>query len=78
MQRIEAFARRAEGDGVEVGRDFTPQWHQASGKLLNTGHTVKYREDKVIAERSRQTAYSVYTMLKPKSWSTWRAIVMPD
>jgi hypothetical protein len=78
VQRTEAFARRAEGDGVEVGAcDFTPQWHQASGKLLNTGHTVKYRDDLLIAERSRQTAYSVYDA-ESKSWSTWKTIAMPD
>jgi hypothetical protein len=78
LQRTDAFARRAEGAGVEVGAcDFTPQWHAASGKLLNTGHTVKYREDKVIAERSRQTAYSVYDA-EAKSWSAWKTIVMPD
>jgi hypothetical protein len=79
QQRIETFARRAEGrNGIEVGVcDFTPQWHAASGKLLNTGHTVKYRDDTVIAERSRQTAYSAYDA-EAKSWSPWKTIVMPD
>lgn len=78
VQRSEAFARRAEAHGVEVGAcDFTPQWHQASGKLLNTGHTVKYRDDTLIAERSRQTAYSVYDA-DSKSWSAWKTIAMPD
>lgn len=78
VQRTEAFARRIEDGGVEVGAcDFTPQWHAASGKLLNTGHTVKYRNDTVVAERSRQTAYSVYDATT-KTWSAWKTIAMPD
>ncbi|MEZ6133119.1 MAG: hypothetical protein R3C59_30995 [Planctomycetaceae bacterium] len=31
--------------------DFTPAWHQASGKLLGTGQTVRYFDNKVMKVR---------------------------
>ena len=41
--------------------DFWPSWHEASGRLLGTGHTVVYTPDwKVAHPRPRHTSYAVY------------------
>ncbi len=40
--------------------DFTPAWHKKSGKLLGTGHTVMYENNRVMHVRPRLTPYSVY------------------
>lgn len=57
--------------------DFTPSWHAKSGKLLGTGHTVVYENNKVLHVRPRVTSYAVYD---PSSyaWSKWKALEMPD
>jgi hypothetical protein len=74
----DTLGRRNEPDGVIVAAcDFTPKWHSASGKLLGIGHTVRYRNDKVIADRSRETAYSVYDP-ESRTWSPWTTLPMPD
>jgi len=49
------LGRRTEPGGVIVGVcDFTPKWHAKSKRLLGTGHTVRYLNDKLIAERPRE------------------------
>jgi hypothetical protein len=74
----ETLGRRSEADGVIVATcDFTPKWHAKSGKLLGIGQTVRYRNDKVIHERDRETSYSVYDAVA-KTWTPWTALVMPD
>jgi hypothetical protein len=75
---IAGFERRAfqEKDEIAVC-DFTPMWHAASKKLLGTGQTVIYENNKVKEIRPRDTAYSVYDAVK-KTWSTWKSLKMPD
>ncbi|MDY0168025.1 MAG: exo-alpha-sialidase [Thermoguttaceae bacterium] len=57
--------------------DFTPQWHAATGKLLGTGHTVWYRNNRVMHTRPRGTAYAVYDPQRHR-WSPWKVLEMPD
>jgi len=71
------LARRREGD-IEVGIcDFTPKWHAKTGKLLGIGHSVHYRDNRVMGYRHRQTAWSVYDP-QARSWAEWRTLEMPD
>jgi hypothetical protein len=77
-EHTRTLGRREEPGGVVVATcDFTPKWHAASGKLLGTGQTVRYRDDKVIANRSRETSYSVYDPAE-RSWTPWATLAMPD
>ena len=74
-----AFARQSLRDGREEGvSDFWPQWHEASGKLLGTGHTVVYRNDTLLAskDRPRSTSYSYYDP-EAREWSIWKRLEMP-
>lgn len=68
-------------DGVErpvAVSDFWPAWHESSGKLLGTGHTVVYTTDwKVTSPRPRNTSWSVYDPVS-RQWSGWKKLVMPD
>lgn len=78
VEHRETLGHRSEPDGVIAGIcDFTPQFHAASGKLLAIGHTVRYRNDKVLDPRARETAYSVYDPAA-RRWTAWRTLVMPD
>jgi hypothetical protein len=75
----QAFARRLIPDGREEGvSDFMPQWHEASGKLLGTGHTVVYENDTLSpsGSRPRSTIYSYYDP-DAQSWSNWKKLQMP-
>jgi len=68
---------RSEPDGVQVGVcDFTPKWHVQSGKLLGTGHSVRYRNNALIGVRTRETVWSVYDP-RTKEWSPWAVLDMP-
>jgi hypothetical protein len=74
----ETLGRRTESDGVIVAAcDFWPKWHAKSGKLLGIGHTVRYRDEKVISVRRRETAWSVYDAEK-RTWTPWATLAMPD
>jgi hypothetical protein len=76
-EHARALGRRNEPEGVVVATcDFTPKWHAASGKLLGTGQTVRYRGDRVIPNRSRETSYSVYDPVE-RSWTPWATLAMP-
>lgn len=57
--------------------DFTPGWHAKTKKLLGTGHSVRYENNKVMHVRKRHVAYSVYDE-KDHSWSEWTTMKMPD
>lgn len=57
--------------------DFTPTWHRATGTLLGTGHTVWYRDNKVMKVRPRATAYSIYDQ-NTDQWQQWRELKMPN
>ncbi|WP_145168006.1 glycoside hydrolase [Rubripirellula lacrimiformis] len=56
--------------------DFTPAWHEASGKLLGTGQTVRYLDNKVMHVRPRFTAYSVYDPASD-AWGKPKMLKMP-
>jgi hypothetical protein len=74
----ETLGRRNEPGGVIVATcDFTPKWHAKTGKLLGTGHTVRYLNDKVIPDRNREAAYSVYDPAA-RTWTPWTTLEMPD
>lgn len=74
-----SLAWRDESDATTVGVcDFTPGWHAQSGKLLGLGHTVRYRDGKLMKDpRPRETAWSVYDAATAQ-WSAWQTIKMPD
>ncbi|MEW6304602.1 MAG: exo-alpha-sialidase [Verrucomicrobiota bacterium] len=73
----QTLGRRDEPQGVIVNVcDFTPKWHAKSGLLLGTGHTVRYQNDKVMANRPRETAYSIYDP-KARTWTPWTTVEMP-
>jgi hypothetical protein len=72
------LGRRDEPGGVIVAVcDFWPKWHARTGTLLGIGHTVRYRNDRVIAERDRETAYATYDP-QSRAWTPWTTLVMPD
>jgi hypothetical protein len=51
--------RRPMGDGVEAAPcDFTPQWHDVSGKLLGTGKTFWYKNDEHFRGPPSDAVYS--------------------
>lgn len=64
------------GDEVTVC-DFTPMWHAASQRLLGLGHTVWYRNNRVMHLRPRGIAYSIYNA-SGNSWSDWQTVGLPD
>lgn len=57
--------------------DFTPQWHAHTQTLLGTGHTVWYRENRVLHARPRGLAYAVYD-LPENRWLPWNIVELPD
>ncbi|MEA3366436.1 MAG: sialidase family protein, partial [Candidatus Hydrogenedentes bacterium] len=74
----ETLGRRpVEDDVVAVICDFTPKWHAKSGKLLGTGHSARYRDNKLIRVRKRYTAYSIYEP-EARTWTPWKRMEMPD
>ena len=78
VEHAETLGRRNERDGVIVATcDFTPKWHAKAGKLLGTGHTVRYRNDRVIENRDRETSWSVYDP-QARTWTPWATLEMPD
>lgn len=72
------LGRRDEPGGVVVVTcDFTPKWHAKSGKLLGIGQTARYRNNRIIENRDRETSYSIYDADK-RAWSPWTTLEMPD
>ncbi len=57
--------------------DFWPRWHEKSSKLLGTGHTVVYENNKVMHKRPRSTPYAIYDP-ETHTWSPWKTIKLPD
>jgi hypothetical protein len=57
--------------------DFTPKWHAASQRLLGTGHTVWYRDNRVMHVRPKGITYAVFDP-KTAAWSAWDTVDMPD
>ncbi len=78
VEHGETLGRRPEPDDVIVATcDFTPKWHAKSGKLLGTGHTVRYQKNKVMDNRDRETSYAVYDP-QARTWTPWTVMAMPD
>jgi len=76
-EHADTLGRRNEAESIVVGAcDFTPKWHAKSGRLLGTGHTVRYSGDHVMPVRPRETAWSVYDE-KARTWSPWTTLAMP-
>lgn len=74
----ETLGRRPAEEGMEtVVCDFCPQWHAASGTLLGTGHSVKYRNNEVDHDGRREIAYSAYHP-ETRTWNPWDTVDMPD
>ncbi len=77
VEHQDTLGRRDEADGVVVAAcDFWPKWHPQSGKLLGTGHTVRYKDDKVMPVRDREASYAVYDEAT-RQWSPWTTLAMP-
>ncbi len=77
-EHADTLGRRNEADGAVVATcDFTPKWHAKSGRLLGIGQTVRYRGDKVIHDRDRETSYAIYDAAA-KTWTPWTTLEMPD
>ena len=78
LSKIDSFARRKIDAQTEMTVcDYTPQWHAATGTLLGTGHTVWYRDNRVMKVRPRATAYAVFDS-SANAWSPWKELDMPD
>lgn len=77
VEHAATLGHRAEPEDVTLAiSDFWPKWHAASGKLLGIGHTVRYRNNAVIADRRRETAYAVYDPVA-RTWTPWQTVAMP-
>ncbi|QDU26608.1 hypothetical protein ETAA8_16880 [Anatilimnocola aggregata] len=85
LEHPQTLGRRQEPGGIEiVAGDMVPKWHAATGKLLATGPTVRYKRNASGAEvkisqneASSRTSYSVYNA-EQRTWTVWDTIVMPD
>ncbi len=78
VEHQDTLGRRNEPEGVVVAAcDFWPKWHAKTGKLLGTGHTVRYLNNKVMPVRNREASYAVYDD-KTRQWSAWTTLAMPD
>ncbi len=57
--------------------DMTPQWHKATGKVLNIGKSFFYTDNEK-PDRSRQEV--AYTVFDPntKSWSDYKVLKLPE
>lgn len=73
----DTLSRRKQEEIEVCVCDFTPKWHARSGRLLGTGQNVHYRDNRVMAYRHRQVAYSVYDAGQ-RTWAEWRTLEMPD
>ncbi len=76
--RQDVFGRQKVSDRVEMTVcDFWPRWHKKTGKLLGTGHTVVYQDNRVKKVRPRATPYAIYDP-KKHEWSAWKELKMPN
>jgi len=78
LEHAATLGRRDEPGGIVVAAcDFWPKWHAKSGKLLGIGHDVRYKENKVMPVRPRETVFSVYDP-RQREWTAWETLAMPD
>jgi len=71
--------RKKENGIVVAVADVTPGWHEATGRLLAIGCSVRYSpQGKQLSDTKRpsQTAYAVHDP-KAGTWSTWQTREMP-
>ena len=57
--------------------DMTPQWHQASGKVLNIGKSFFYTRDVRLDRSRREVAYAVFDPAK-KEWGPFEILELPE
>ncbi len=70
--------RKISGGREEVASDLMPAWHEATQTILMTGHTVVYKDDKIVPGiRPRSTVWSTLD-LKKRQWSAYNKLIMPD
>ncbi|MFW6059805.1 MAG: sialidase family protein [Phycisphaeraceae bacterium] len=79
VEHTDTLGRRDEPGGWQVAIcDMTPAWHAPSGKLLATGHTVRYLDDRSPPpNRARETAWTVYDP-DTRTWSPWDVLTVPN
>lgn len=78
VEDTQTLGRVKLGNGLEMGlSDFSPKWHEKTGKLLGTGHTVPYRDNHHVQNEKRYAAWSVYDT-GSNSWSAWVPLKLPD
>jgi hypothetical protein len=78
VEHKDTLGRHPAVDGIETGIcDFTPKWHAKSGTLLGTGHSVQYKDNKLVLVRPRVAVWSVYNA-KAGTWTPWAEVAMPD
>ena len=78
LEHSDTLGRRNEPDGVVVAAsDFWPKWHAKSGKLLGIGHNVRYRDNRVMHVRPRETVFATYDP-EHRTWTPWQALKMPE
>lgn len=78
VEHADTLGQHQEPDGVTEGIcDFTPKWHAKTRTLLGIGHTVRYQHGKVMPNRVRETAYSIYDE-KTRNWTQWATLKMPS
>ena len=76
--RQDVFARQKVDERIEMTVcDFWPKWHNKTGKLLGTGHTVVYQDNKVKHVRPRATPYSIYDP-ETHTWGAWKTLEVPN
>ncbi len=70
---------KTNADGTILGLcDFVSGWHAPTGKLLITGHTVRYANGRLApTPYARSTAYAAYDP-KTNRWTPWRQLELPD
>jgi hypothetical protein len=75
----DAFKARPDKEGgCFFVSDFSPQWHEKSGKLLGTGHTPHYINDELSPYNyKRSPAYSVFDP-NSDTWQDWSFLNLPD
>ncbi len=75
----DTLGRRPVEGGIEEGiSDFWPKWHEQSGVLLGTGHTVRYLDDNLHPHpRARSSVWTVYDP-QARTWTPWRKLHPPD
>ena len=78
VEHADTLGRRTETPGVEVAAgDFCPKWHAASGKLLMTGQTFHYSDEKhPRLNDSKQVSYSYYDTAT-RQWAPWATLEAP-